>query len=56
MNNMSNDQALQNAVASAEMEGLHPTDADIKLITEFINDRLSREELVRSVLSDIKRS
>ncbi len=33
------EQAIKNAVASAEMEGLHPTENDIARIRDFVEKR-----------------
>lgn len=48
------EQAIRNAVASARMEGLHPTEKDIALIRDFINKKITREEFVAFVLADVK--
>ena len=48
------DQAIKNAVASAEMEGLHPTEKDIARIRVFLEKKLTHEEFVSLILADVK--
>lgn len=48
------DQAIKNAVASAEMEGLHPTEKDIARIRDFVEKKLTHEEFVSLILADVK--
>ena len=50
------DEALKNAIASAKMEGLNPTEADMRIIKDFVNHKISHKDFVDSVLSEIKRS
>lgn len=47
------DQAIKNAVASANMENLYPTDADIELIEKFIGKELSHDQFVSIILNDV---
>lgn len=47
-------QAISNAVASAEMEGLHPTDEDIARIEDFVEKRISRDEFIAMILAEVK--
>ena len=47
-------QAIRNAVASAEMEGLHPTEEDIALIADFVEKRISRDEFIATILSAVR--
>lgn len=46
------DQAIKNAVASANMENLYPTDADIELIEKFIGKELSHDQFISIILKD----
>ena len=48
------DQAIKNAVASAEMEGLHPTEKDIARIRDFVEKKITHDELVAMILSEVK--
>ena len=48
------DQAIKNAVASAEMEGLHPTEKDIARIRDFLEKKITHDELVAMILSEVK--
>lgn len=56
MQSVTTEQALKNAVASAKMEGLNPTEQDLKLIKDFVGNKISHEEFVNSVLADLKRA
>ena len=47
------DQVIKNAVASANMENLYPTDADIELIERFIGKELSHDQFVSIILNDV---
>ncbi|MBQ8921109.1 MAG: Fic family protein [Oscillospiraceae bacterium] len=47
------EQAVSNAVASAEIEGLHPTEQDIARIRDFLDNRISHDELVAMAIYDI---
>ena len=48
------DQIIRNAVASAEMEGLHPTENDIARIRGYLEKKITHEELIALVLADVK--
>ena len=48
------EQAIRNAVASAEMEGLHPTEHDISRIWDFLEKKITHDELVAMILSEVK--
>ena len=48
------EQAIKNAVASAEMEGLHPTEKDIARIRDFIEKKITHDEFVSLILADVK--
>ncbi len=41
------EQAIRNAVASAEMEGLHPTENDIARIQDFVEKKSRMMNLLR---------
>ena len=47
------EQVIKNAVASANMENLYPTDADIELIEKFIGQELSHDQFVSIILNDV---
>ena len=49
------EQAVRNAVASAEMEGLHPTAEDIERIVDFVEKKITHDEFVKLVLADVQR-
>ncbi len=49
--NLKREQAISNAVASAEMEGLHPTQEDIALIEAFVEKRISHDEFISTILA-----
>lgn len=48
------EQAIRNAVASAIMEGLHPTEKDIDRIRDFMDKKITRDEFVALVLAEVK--
>lgn len=48
------EQAIQNAVQSARMEGLDPTDKDIDLIRKYVNNKITKEQFIQSILNEIK--
>ena len=48
------EQAIRNAVESAEMEGLHPTEHDISRIRDFLEKKITHDELVAMILSEVK--
>ena len=48
------EQAIRNAVASAEMEGLHPTEKDIVRIRDFVEKKLTHDEFVSLILAEVK--
>ena len=48
------EQVINNAVASAEMEGLHPTEADIARIVDLLEKRITHDEFVASVLANVQ--
>ena len=48
------EQAIQNAVQSARMEGLNPTDEDIDLIRKYVNNKITKEQFIRSILNEIE--
>jgi hypothetical protein len=48
------EQVFRNAVASAEMEGLHPTENDISRIRDFLEKKITHDELIAMILSEVK--
>ena len=48
------EQAIRNAVASAEMEGLHPTENDIARIRDFVEKKLTHDEFVSLIPAEVK--
>lgn len=48
------EQAIRNAVASAAMEGLHPTEKDIARIWDFVEKKLTHDEFVSLILAEVK--
>ena len=48
------EQAIRNAVASAIMEGLHPTEKDVARIRDFMDKKITRDEFVALVLAEVK--
>ena len=48
------EQVIRNAVASAEMDGLHPTANDIARIRDFLEKRITHDEFIALVLADVK--
>ena len=48
------EQAIRNAVASAEMEGLHPNEKDIARIRDFVEKKLTHDEFVSLILAEVK--
>lgn len=46
------EQAIRNAVASAEMEGLHPTENDISRIRDFLEKKITHDELIAMILAE----
>ena len=48
------EQAIQNAVQSARMEGLNPTDKDIDLIRKYVKNKITKEQFIQSILNEIE--
>ena len=46
--------SIDNAVASARMEGLDPTPEDIELIKQFVDHRITKDELIEIILKQVK--
>ena len=46
--------SIDNAVASARMEGLDPTPEDIELIKQFVEHKITKEELIEIILKQAK--
>lgn len=45
---------INNAVASARMEGLDPTTEDIELIKQFVEHKITKDELIEIILKQVK--
>ena len=48
------EQAIRNVVASAEIEGLQPTENDIARIRDFLEKKITHDELIAMILSEVK--
>lgn len=48
------EQVILNAVASARMEGLAPTEEDIELIRRFLNKEISKDQFIQTIINDVK--
>ncbi|MCR4645784.1 MAG: antitoxin VbhA family protein [Oscillospiraceae bacterium] len=48
------EQAIRNAVASAIMEGLHPTEKDVARIRDLMEKKITRDEFVAQILAEVK--
>lgn len=48
------EQAVKNAVASAEMEGIHPTAEDIDRIVDYVEKKNTYDEFVTLVPADVQ--
>ena len=46
--------SINNAVASARMEGLDPTPEDIELIKRFVEHKITKEEFIEIILKQVK--
>lgn len=46
--------SISNAVASARMEGLDPTPEDIELIKQFVEHKITKEELIKIILKQVR--
>lgn len=47
---------INNSVASAKMEGLDPTTEDIELIRQFVEHKITKDELIEIILKQVKES
>lgn len=45
---------INNSVASARMEGLDPTTEDIELIKQFVENKITKDELIKIILKQVK--
>jgi hypothetical protein len=45
---------INNSVASTRMEGLDPTPEDIELIKQFVDHKITKEELIEIILKQVK--
>ena len=52
--NDTREQAIKNAVASAEMGGLHPTENDISRIRDFLEKKITHDELIAMILAEVE--
>lgn len=48
------EQVILNAVASARMEGLAPTEEDIELIRRFLNKEISKDQFIQTIINDVE--
>ena len=48
------EQVIRNAVASAEIEELHPTENDIARIRDCLEKKTTHDELIAMILSEVK--
>ena len=46
--------SISNAVTSARMEGLDPTPEDIELIKQFVEHKVTKDELIEIILKQVK--
>lgn len=51
---MSIQNSINNAVASARMEGLDPTLEDIELIKRFVEHKITKDEFIEIILKQVK--
>ena len=49
------EQYIKNAISSSRMEGLNPTDEDITLIEKFINNEITKEEFINTILEEVNK-
>ena len=45
---------INNSVASSKMEGLDPTTEDIELIRQFVEHKITKDELIEIILKQDK--
>lgn len=45
---------INNSVASARMEGLYPTPEDIELIKQFVEHKITKDELIEIILKQVE--
>lgn len=50
------EQSLENAVASSKMEGLVPTEEDLKLIRKYVSGKITHEEFLNIIKTECQRS
>ena len=46
--------SINNAVASARMEGLDPTPEDIELIKQLVEHKITKDELIEIILKQVR--
>lgn len=56
MNNVILNESLKNAVASSKMEGLVPTEEDLKLIRKYVSGKITHEEFLNIIKTECQRS
>lgn len=49
------EQALKNAIASSDMEGLIPTAKELELILKYVSGKISHEEFLKTVKAECQR-
>ncbi len=56
MQNVTTEQAINNAVASSKMEGLIPTAKDLELIKSFVSGKITHEEFLNIIKAECQRA
>lgn len=56
MQNVTTEQAINNAAASSKMEGLIPTSRDLELIKSFVSGKITHEELLNIIKAECQRA
>lgn len=56
MQKVTTEQALKNAIASSEMEGLVPTEEDLKLIRKYVSGKITHEEFLNIIKIECQRT
>jgi len=56
MQNITTEQAINNAVASSKMEGLIPTAKDLELIKSFVSGKITHEEFLNIIKAECQRA
>ncbi len=50
------EKAIENAVASAKMEGIHFEDGSIDIIRKFVNKEITHDEFIKIVMQACRRA